>query len=80
MAPGLAEQRDHQVRGAVDHLGYVEETLAGLHEAAELDHLADPTKIAVAGRGHLGDQVDRAQPRGSLAGGEVEIGPDHAAS
>ena len=53
----VAEGGDHQVGGAVEHLGSVEEIWRGIDEAAEPDHADHLVEIAERGL-DLGQQVD----------------------
>ena len=62
----VAEHRDHEVGGAVHHLGPVEEVRLGIDEAAEPDHADDLVEVAER-RLELRQQVDRAGARGGLA-------------
>ncbi len=48
MAPGRAEHLDHQLRGAVDDLGDVDEIGGAVDEAAEADDADDAVEIARA--------------------------------
>ena len=59
--PAIAEHLDHQVGGAVDHLGLVGEVGRRGDEAAEPDDARHPIEVAERGLG-LGDDVDGAKP------------------
>src|SRR5262249_17440866 len=54
----VAERRDHEVGGAVHHLGTVEKAGIGIDEAAQADHLLDLVEIAERPL-DLGQHVDR---------------------
>ena len=58
--PGIAKNRDHQVRTAVDHLGLVDEIWGRVHEAHQFHHPREPVKIPTAGLFQLCQQRDRA--------------------
>src|ERR1700760_1018652 len=62
MAALVAEHFDHQVRGAVQHLGPVEKIRRGIDEPAEADHAHDLVEVAERGL-ELGQQIDRATAR-----------------
>ena len=62
----VAEHRDHEVGGAVHHLGAVEEGRRGIDEAAEANHPLDLVEIAER-RLDLRQHVDRAGARRLLA-------------
>src|SRR6516225_8359482 len=55
----VAERRDHEVGGAVHHLGTVEKGRIGIDEAAQADHLLDLVEIAER-RLDLRQHVDHA--------------------
>src|SRR5882757_4080547 len=59
MAALVAERGDHEIRGAVHHLGAIEKVGIGIDEATEADHLLDLVEIAKR-RLDLGQHVDRA--------------------
>src|SRR6266404_148670 len=62
----VAEGCDHQVGGAVEYLGAVEEVWRGIDEAAEPDHADHLVEIAERGL-DLGQQIDAATLRRRVA-------------
>src|SRR5437763_5615957 len=59
MAALVAERRDHQVGGAVEHFRTVEEIRCGIHETAKPDHAHHLVEVPERGL-DLRQQVDRA--------------------
>ena len=47
--PGIAEHRDHQIGGAVDHLRHLGEVGRAVDEAAKAQDPLHPVEVAVAG-------------------------------
>src|SRR5450755_2121379 len=77
MAALVAEGRDHQVGGAVQDLGTVEEVRRRIDEAAEPDNPDHLVEIAERGL-DLRQQVDGAAARGGVALLDRDAGPEFA--
>src|ERR1700722_2860880 len=60
MLSRVAENLDHQVRGAVDHLRHVDEPRHAVDKTAEAQHLLDPVEVAAARVLHMREDVERA--------------------
>src|SRR3546814_14989471 len=74
----LAEHIDNQVRAAVHNGRYVVELGAGLDIAAKPQDARDAIEVAVRRRLELGDEVDRAAPRGADAVSKAAVFADRA--
>src|SRR3546814_16167751 len=74
----LAEHIDNQVRAAVHNGRYVVELGAGLDIAAKPQDARDAIEVAVRRRLELGDEVDRADPRGDDAVSKAAVFADRA--
>ena len=62
----VAEHLCDQIRGAVGHNMLLSETRRRGDEGAKAHHRPNAPQIALAGLAHLSDQVDGANPGGSL--------------
>src|SRR3546814_7614839 len=78
MVARLAEHIDNQVRAAVHNGRYVVELGAGLDIAAKPQDARDAIEVAVRRRLELGDEVDRAEPRGADAVSKAAVFADRA--
>src|SRR3546814_10544219 len=78
MVARLAEHIDNQVRAAVHNGRYVVELGAGLDIAAKPQDARDAIEVAVRRRLELGDEVDRAEPRGDDAVSKAAVFADRA--
>src|SRR4029079_17744982 len=72
MAPLLPEHFDDQLGGAVDDFGMVGIALDRVHIAVETQALDDAIEVAEGGFS-LGENIERAEPRGVLALVEIEV-------
>jgi hypothetical protein len=63
MSSGIAENRDHHIRGAVDDLRHIGEIRGAIDIAAQLHDAAHAVEIATAGGAQMCQNVQCAQPR-----------------
>src|SRR5712691_2283929 len=61
MAAAIAEHRDHQVGGAVDHLRHVGELRGAVDKPADPQTAAHAVEIAAASDPQMGEDVERAK-------------------
>ena len=64
MAPGLAEDLQKEVGGAVRDLGLAVEVGVGIHIDRDAHAARDPVQVAVQRRAQVGDDVERREARG----------------
>src|SRR6266568_1798419 len=78
MTAEIAEHRDHQIRGAVDHLGHVGELPGAVDKPADPQTSAHAVEIAAAGDAQMGEDVERAELCRLTAVGDADPGAELA--
>ena len=73
MTARIAQRLDHEIGGAVDHLGLVGEIGGGVHEAGQFHHTLEPVQIAITGGADLRQKAQRTAARGGGTGVDIHI-------
>lgn len=73
MATRVAEYRDEEIRGAVDHLGLAGELGDGIDEPGNADAPLDAVEVAIQRGMHVRDEIQGADPSGPSSVLDAEI-------